>query len=483
MSLDQVVAVNITTASKTPTQKGFGTPLIMAYHTLDPVRRVRTYTSLTDMVSDGFGLLSGAYLSAVAIKSQSPSPATWKIGRRAAPYAQQVRLTVQSAAAGSTTAVTVRSPDGVGNVDTISVVTGATGTTATTAAALAAALSGGAAAGPTGPTGPSGATGATGPYGVVANVCGSTGAAASQVLVTTTGTSAHYAPGLLADLRGWTANLALEDVTLDSGIAADIAACAAEDSDFYGICLDSNSDAEIAAATAAVESMIAILAVNSSSTGSTVAAGSGLSDPYGALKTLSYARTVPIYNGSRLLSWAGAAALGGRLPDTPGSSTWCHKSYAGVPYDTEATCSGSAQAQLKARNANVYVYLAGSGDFQWGTTPSGEYVDQVIFLDWMRARLQERILAKLQNLPKVPFTDTGINIIVAEIQGQLADGVKAGGINPGGVPGIRAPWVEAPKAGDVSSLNRAGRFLPDVTFGFTLSGAIHALSINGTVSV
>jgi hypothetical protein len=466
MSLADIVSVTISTQTKTPTQKGFGTPMILAYHTLDPVIRVRTYSKLADMVTDGFGLYSGAYLAAVAIKSQSPSPSSWKIGRRSAPFMQQVQLDVLSATEGDTHSIQMREPGG-STTHAFSYTVANGDTTTTVAAALAAAMRGGA----TGPTGPTakhsvyGATGPTGPYGVV------TGATGPTATITTTGKDAEFKAGILADLYSWSSGLGLRTITGDPGLAADLQACLAEDDDAYGFCLDSNSAEEIAAMAAQVETQMAIFAADTAdyevATGATGDIGT-------ALSAAEYARTVLVFNGAKLLSYAGAAALGGRLPDAPGSSTWCHKSYAGVP---TYKVSGTQETHLKAKNVNYYPKIAGNGDFLWGKSSAGEYIDVPIFVDWLTARIQERVIGQLQSVKKIPYTDTGIGIVVNEVAAQLNEGVKVGGLtaNP-------APTVTAPKAADVSLVDKGNRFLPDINFQGILEGAIHATDINGVVS-
>ena len=469
MSISDIVDVTITTETRTPTQAGFGVGLIMAYHTLDPVVRVRTYTSLTDMVTDGFSVTSGAYLAAAAMKSQSPCVPTWKIGRRASPYCQQVQFTVTSATEGTTRSVKIRPPQST-NTTTIAYLVDAGKNTTQVAATLANLISSGGATGGTGATGPTGATGATGCTGATGSLGVKANSSGAVVTVTTTGTGATYAPGLLADFQSWDSGLSLSNITLDSGIAADIAACAAEDPDFYGICLDSNGTPEVLAAAAAVEAMPAIAALDTADTACTT---SGTSDIGSQLKTLAYARTLLTYNGMQLLSYMGAAQLGCRLTDAPGSSTWCHKGYAGVPVDS--TLTDSAQTNLRAKNLNYYPSIGGNGDLLWGTTPSGSFLDVTIFSDWMKARWQERVLGVFQSSLKVPFTDNGIARVVSEITAQANDGIRAGGFaaNP-------PPVVTFPKAVDVSNANKALRFLPDIRVEATLAGAIHSTAFGAT---
>lgn len=441
MSLDSVVSITISTQSKTPTQRGFGTPLVMAYHTLDVVTRVRTYTALADMVADGFSIQSGAYKASLAIKSQSPSVPEWKIGRRGLVFTQIIELTVTSAVAGVLYFISVTTNDGVKHDLTYTVPSSGSPTTSTVATAIAALID------------------------ALANV---SAAAVAAVITCTTGTA-----GMLLDYSTFNRELHLVDKTLDPGIVTDFTACQLEDGDFYGVCLDSNSAAEITSLAATIETNIAIFAPNTADFGPRTSGST--TDIASVLKGFSYQRSILQYNGRNVLSFIGAGALGGRLSDAPGSSTWAHKTIAGV---TKDQLNATEITQLESRNCNYYVDLAGSGNTFWGLTPGGEYIDITIFVDWLRVRMQERIVGVLQNVKKIPFTDNGINTIVGQVKAQLQDGIDAGGL-----AADPAPVVTAPLAKDVSTANKANRVLPDVNFAATLAGAIHQVEITGVVSV
>ena len=81
MSLNDVTRVTISRETAMPTQIGFGTPLVMAYHTKFP-ERVREYESVDDMLDDGFTVNDPAVLAVQAIFSQSPRPASALVGER-----------------------------------------------------------------------------------------------------------------------------------------------------------------------------------------------------------------------------------------------------------------------------------------------------------------------------------------------------------------------------------------------------------------
>lgn len=95
-----IAAVTVSRSTRTPTQEGFGTPLIAAYHLLY-ADRVRSYSSLSGMVDDGFTPYDPAYRAASACFAQTPAPPIVKVGRRVLPYTQVVNVTPAAPISGS----------------------------------------------------------------------------------------------------------------------------------------------------------------------------------------------------------------------------------------------------------------------------------------------------------------------------------------------------------------------------------------------
>lgn len=89
---DAIASVSITRATRTPSQQGFGTPLVAVYHTLF-ADRVRQYSEPDAMLDDGFLTSDPAYKIVSSIFAQNPAPPVVKIGRRALPFTQVVHLT------------------------------------------------------------------------------------------------------------------------------------------------------------------------------------------------------------------------------------------------------------------------------------------------------------------------------------------------------------------------------------------------------
>lgn len=95
--LNQIITVQIDRNTTTPTQAGFGTPLLLGYFpTTIFAERVRTYSTLQGLVDDGFATTDPVYVAASDLLAQNPSPPEFKVGRKALPSTQTVDLTPSS---------------------------------------------------------------------------------------------------------------------------------------------------------------------------------------------------------------------------------------------------------------------------------------------------------------------------------------------------------------------------------------------------
>jgi hypothetical protein len=92
MSLNDIATVNISGDAPALTQVGFGTPLILGYHTRWTDQLVKEYEETSDLTADGFEATDPEYLAFVAIKAQAISPPTVKIGRLTVPFVQVQHL-------------------------------------------------------------------------------------------------------------------------------------------------------------------------------------------------------------------------------------------------------------------------------------------------------------------------------------------------------------------------------------------------------
>ena len=111
-------------------------------------------------------------------------------------------------------------------------------------------------------------------------------------------------------------------------------------------------------------------------------------------------------------------------------------------------------------------------------TARTDTADVVRGLDWMKARIRERIFGVLIAAKKVPFTDPGISLLAGEVRAQLRTAITVGLLTDD-----PAPVVTQPKASAISAVNRQARKLtPGIEFNARLAGAIHTLDVTGTVT-
>lgn len=446
MALDDIVQLTITAQSVTPTRPGFGTALLLANNV--PVswgtRRVKSYSSIADVLADGFTSTHSVYKGASKYFAQSPAPKVLKVGRRANGTVQRLTLQCLSAVAGDIYTVSV-SGAANGVLTPLTYTVPSTGSPTTTTVATAISL-------------------------LVAAVSGvSSTSATDTVSFQPTG-----AAGSIINVTSWSNNFKFKDVSADPGIVADLAACRAEDGDWYGLALGSSSKAEVVAAAGWAETQKVLFVARSSD--SECYDNTITTDVMSTLVSNTYSRSGVLFDANEVISFCDLAWMGNRFAGAnPGQDTWAYKSLKGITVDT---LQPSQRTAILAKKGNTYTAVAGVNITEDGTTASGQYFDVLRFIDWLQSEIQIRILTALVNLQKIPYTDKGVAVLTGIIKGALDDGIKAGGL-----ASTPAPVVFAPAVADVDVGNRGNRILPNVTFQATLAGAIHVIQIVGTVSV
>lgn len=211
-------------------------------------------------------------------------------------------------------------------------------------------------------------------------------------------------------------------------------------------------------------------------------------DIWSFMQTQNYDRTVSLWHPNsqteEIPAWLEAGVMGEALPFDPGSQTWKFKTITGVAaYSLTSSESGNMigtiDAPTSGKNGNVYTTIAGTAITQNGQVASGEYIDVIRGLDWLKARLQENVFALFTSdvNRKIPFTDGGIQTVVNVVKGVLNDGAEQGIIVKEDIT------TTAPLAKDVSAANKAARNLPDIAWTSTLQGAIHTGEIDGVVTL
>ena len=260
----------------------------------------------------------------------------------------------------------------------------------------------------------------------------------------------------------------------DATIDAALNAIANENNDWYGIVVDQalvSSFADVASwvETAKKFAIFWITDVNAYDP-------SKSTDLASVLKLANRNRSAVVWHATPAggADYIDAAWMGEGFPYEPGTSTWAYKTLNGVTPDTLLP---SQETALKNKNCNYYMTVGGVSITQEGKVASGEYIDIIIGTDWIEARLREAVYSALVNNRKIPYDDTGIAMIEGLVKGVLNEAASKGILQADSIA------VTVPKYADIPQADKLARKLPDVKFSALYQGAIHSVTINGTISV
>ena len=428
-TISEIVNVTISRDTTAVTQASFGVMMHLSLsRVFDAGELWREYTNVADMLTDGFKTTDTAYIAANALFSQEVSPEKVIIGQRET----QDTVTLTPTVANSTAyTVTING-------------TAFTYTSDSTALATE----------------------------IVAGLIAAINAGAEPV--TASGTSTLV---LNPDVAGVyysvtsSANLSIA-LTANQTFAEDIADIRLVNDTWYALTTHSHTKSDVLAIAAAVESLKKIYAVSSSDSDIITSA---TDDVISELKALGYDRTFAMYHANANTVYPEAAWLGVMLPKDPGSATWKFKTLTGV---TANSLSSTQSTYVRNKKGNVYETIGGVDITREGTMVSGEFIDVIVGCDWLESRMEERVYSRLVNSDKIAYTDAGIATIEADIRAQLQEAIAVGFLAE-----YPQPAVVVPKVANISTVTKATRELPAITFEGTLAGAIHKVTIRGTVTV
>jgi len=433
--LDSIVSVSITADSTTPSRTGFGTQLIVSYHTRF-AENYRLYSSLAEMSADGFQTYDDAYRMAARAFAQNPAPASVCVGRLPAAPAYRQELTITSAVEGEIVKCTVVAP-ATGTATEISYTIGAAETTSTVATAVEL---------------------------LIEAVAGVDSAAASAVITVTPTTA-----GRKVHIYGLQ-NCTLVETTVDGNYDDFLTTLENEYDDWYFITTDTCSQANVNLVATWVASRKKLYFVSTNADNELAGTGTLGS----SLSTNERVVILWTVNSHEFAANGWAAVIG---VQDPGSITAALKRISGV---TTKRLTTTQKNNLETDNINHYLKIARLDRTRPGKTTYGEWIDIRHGIDALEARIQEDAFGLLASAPKVPYTAGGLDLVRATVLASLK--VFEG---KGDVTGLIAEGTSSvlvPAIADISPTNKSNRELNGVRFSGTLEGAVHALTITGTLS-
>lgn len=425
--ITDIIKIDISRETQAVSQTNFNIPLFLATFT-NFAERAREYASLADVAGD-FATTSTVYKASQKLFGQQLTPAKIVIGRRQVPG---VTVNVGTLANSTLYSLTIN--------DTVF---SATSDASATAIEIVAALK------------------------IAYNAAPITGITFTDNLDGTF---------VVASTVNWSfktsANLTVANQPATETYVDALEAVQQVNNKWYALTCESHVKADILLLAAAIE---AKKKVYGASTSDLDVKTSATTDVATALKNATYFRTFLIWSATADTEFPECAWVGYQLQEQPGSNTWAYKSLSGV---TISSISTSEASIIHDKNATTYEIVGGVNRTVGGATSGGEWIDIMVFVDWLEARMAERIWFRLANSKKIPYTQAGATIIETEVRAQLREGQRAGGIADS-----PAPVVITPDVLTISQNARAGRVFEGMKFEARLAGAIHFIKIAGTVTV
>jgi hypothetical protein len=195
----------------------------------------------------------------------------------------------------------------------------------------------------------------------------------------------------------------------------------------------------------------------------------------GLAATLESERTVLMYHESD--STAAAGWVGKCAPENPGSITWKFKTINGL---VAADIGVTELNQLHEDGGNSYIRKLGVLQTSEGKTTSGEYIDVMRSQDFIEARMIEQVSRTLFTKKKVPYDNTGIAMLVADVETVLklatSQGIVALDDDGNGMWEVTAIRREDTPVNDIALRKYNG-----ISWVVTLAGAVHEVTIRGTL--
>ena len=275
----------------------------------------------------------------------------------------------------------------------------------------------------------------------------------------------------------------------DTGESASavLAACAAADDEWYGVSLVDHADADLVSAATWCEANQKLFCAVI--TDPDVGAASG-EEPATALMTGNFFRTAWWYH-TDAAAFPEVAAMSKAFVIPPGGGgtgvteggTWANMTLRGV---ATTRLTETQFINIRNKNGNTFEPFRNLSLTQGGKTAAGEWIDIIRGRDWLCEEMRINVFLLFVDR-RVPYTDQGIAAIRQRMDQTLSLGVRRGLIaprelNPETNKEVPSYTITVPSAVQVSQNDKANRILNDCRFKARIAGAIHAVTISGSLT-
>lgn len=493
LPVSALISATVNLTAQPAATPNFNSCLILGQSTvIDVVSRFRNYYSAAALLADGFSSTSAEYLAAVAWFAQSPQPTSLLVGRWASAASAGQLICAPATPANQLvsawTGITAGSLRAVINGTTynlsamnFSAQTTMQGVAGVIQTALAAALASTTCVWDsvylrfviTSPT-----TGVGSTVGFLAST--GLGTDISVMMNGTASSSGAYAA------NGIAAETALAAVTIFDLNWSD---------QWYGLVIPQAVDADHLAVAAYVETATAAHFYGVTHAEAAVLTSGDTTNISYKLQQLGYNHTASQYSSSNTVA---VVSLLARLLTTNflGNNTAITVMYKQEPGVTAETLNQTQANNLANYNCNVFVaYNNATSIIQYGKCASGQYIDTVVGVDWMKTNIQTAIYSALYtSTTKIPQTDAGMHQLCTQIEAVCIEAVTNGLLAPGTWSGTafgqlangawlsQGYYIYQPPMTSQTAAARAARQSVPFQIAAHLAGAVHNASLQINVA-
>lgn len=295
-----------------------------------------------------------------------------------------------------------------------------------------------------------------------------------------------------SDVGGLAAELGMLAAALTQGQASETPAqalteCEQVDNSFYGIVLDKEFDDTQAAYDVAVWAQARTKKFFNTTNDPVCLTNANTGTIAGQMEAASLGNTLSTY-APTAGSYAGASVAGRAFTvNFEGTNTTITLMYKKLPTIPVARITSGQNANLNNINCNVFLDVGGNSFFAESKMGDGSWFDTKHGLDWLQNRIETDVFNLMyRSNTKVPYTDTGVTMIIQKVEKGLRQGVTNGLIAPGYTTdgeylelGYRIDYIPV---GDVSAADKGNRIYKGISFIAVGAGAIHKVTITGSFS-
>jgi len=267
--------------------------------------------------------------------------------------------------------------------------------------------------------------------------------------------------------------------TPNTSVGTELSDIQAESDAWYAFAIESRAEIQILRAAAWAEASKAKLFVAQTEDSAVITAVT--TDIMSQLKALNYSRTAIHYHNPTAEDYADCGTPGMKLQANPDqkSAGWKFSQIVGVTIDS---ISSTELGYIVGKNGNTFVDFHGFTVYANGIRSNGSPIEQLIAMDWCKARMTERLAQMLLNAAadnsKIDLGDAGLAAAKERALSVLLDGENAS--PPHFTPGSSS--VTVPLASALSVADKAEGNLP-MTFATEFAGTLTRIAVTGSVSV